>query len=145
MAIPDFQTFLLPLLRAANVAGQITPSAAQRSISAEFALSAEDLRKRLPSGNQFVFANRIGWARTYLKKAGLLESPKRGIWAITQRGRDVLAQGHDRIDVRFLRQFSEFAQWQAATATISEDPPEPPTTAAETLQQAFARLPDELL
>jgi restriction system protein len=153
MAIPDFQSFLLPLLRAASVRGHVTPSEAQQSISREFALSEEELRQRLPSGNQFIFANRVGWARTYLKKAGLLESPKRGIWAITRRGLDVLAQRPERIDVRFLRQFPEFAQWHAATAAVSptessqgSEPSEgvASATAAETLQQAFARLRDEL-
>jgi restriction system protein len=68
----------------------------------------EDLAQMLPSGKQTTFANRVAWAYSYLKQAGLISSPKRGVYEIADRGRDVLKNKPPKIDIPFLAQFPEF-------------------------------------
>ena len=72
----------------------------------------------LPSGRQPTFDNRVGWARTYLAKAGLLEAPKRGVFRISDHGRDVLTQKPGEINVQFLQQFEEFEAFRQLRKTI---------------------------
>ena len=74
----------------------------------------------LPSGQQCIFNNRVGWACSYLKKAGLLDSPRRGIFRITDRGRKVLAENLSRIDVKYLERFPEFTVFRAASRGNNE-------------------------
>src|SRR5690606_694001 len=98
MAVPDYQTIMLPLLRLAGSADLLTVRSAIERLADEFALSEADRRVMLPSGKQRSFDNRVGWARTYLTKAGLLDAPRRGQLGITPRGRDVLKVNPTRID-----------------------------------------------
>jgi restriction system protein len=102
---------MLPLLKIAGD-GKVHPKREAVNILAEqFGLTQEELKELLPSGKQSVFDNRIGWARTYLKMAGLIEYPKRGHFQITARGKTVLAQTPPFINVAFLRQFPEFLEF----------------------------------
>lgn len=117
MAIPDYQTLMLPLLKFYSDGHEHTFREAVEELAKEFQLTEQDRKEMLPSGQQEIFDNRIGWARTYIKKAGLIESPKRGINKITQRGLDILKQSHKRIDVNFLSQFEEFKQFRAIRHT----------------------------
>ena len=95
---------MLPLLKRLADGEEHKFSALVDELGSEFALTNEELSERLPSGAQKVFTNRVGWARTYLKKAGLVDSPKRGFQQITEQGRTVLAQNAERIDTKFLEQ-----------------------------------------
>ncbi len=79
MAIPNYQTIMLPLLQLASDGREHKFSQAVEELADEFNLSTEERNELLPSGSQAVFNNRVGWARSYLKQAGLLESPKRGL------------------------------------------------------------------
>ena len=108
MPIPDFQTLMLPLLKLLNEKRELEAREAAPLLGDRFQLTEEERRKLLPSGKQEVFANRVGWARTYLKKAGLLETPRRGLWRLTDRGKGVLSQNLTRIDAKYLKQFPEF-------------------------------------
>lgn len=90
MAVPDYQTCMLPLLKFYADGQDHTFREAMKALAKEFHLTDEERREMLPSGQQEVFDNRIGWARTYMKKAGLIEATKRGVNKITQRGLDVL-------------------------------------------------------
>jgi restriction system protein len=112
MAIPDYQALMLPLLKRLADGEEHKHSKLVDELGAEFALTEEELSKRLPSGTQKVFMNRVGWARTYLKKARLLNSPKRGFQQITERGRTVLSQEPKRLDTKFLEQFPEFVAFR---------------------------------
>lgn len=85
MAIPDYQTIMLPLLKLASDGKEHSLKETYDKISDQFGLTEEERRELLPSGTQAIINNRIVWARTYLKKAGLLENPKRGIFKITER------------------------------------------------------------
>lgn len=112
MPIPDYQSLMLPLLR------QVADNKIYRfkdivdRLAEEFNLNEQELNELLPSGQAFLFSNRVGWARTYLKKAGLIDSPKRGAVAITSRGLKVLKKKLDKIDNAFLKQFPEFILFQ---------------------------------
>ena len=108
MAIPDYQTCMLPFLRYLSDGAEHTLRDAEDSLAGHFKLTPAERGQLLPSGQQGIFKNRIGWARTYLKKAVLLESPKRAVFKITDRGAKILASNPSRIDVKFLEQFPEF-------------------------------------
>ena len=151
MAIPDYETLMLPLLRiAAGANGQEVPLvAAVEKLANEFKLTEEDRRELLPSGGTFKFSSRVSWARTYLQKAGLLESTRRGHFRITDRGRSVLSKNPSRIDGDLLSQFEEFREFQGKkkdrkaeraeiTASPSETPIESLATQYERLREALA-------
>lgn len=110
IAVPDFQDIMLPLLRLAGE-GEQSLNGAMEKLAEEFQLSQDDLNELMPSG-ALKFRSRVSWAKTYLKKAGLLESRKRGFFNITERGLEVLKEDPSVIDVDFLMQFPEFAEFR---------------------------------
>ena len=112
MSIPDYQTVMLPLLKEISDRKEHPLQAVIEAMAQQFKLSETDRKELLPSGGQFIFHNRVGWARTYLKKAGLLLTPRRGIMQITDRGLQVLNENPKRIDNKLLRQFPEFLEFQ---------------------------------
>jgi restriction system protein len=97
-------------------------------------LSDEERRKLLPSGQQALFDNRVGWARTYQKKAGLIESTRRGYFRITQRGLEVLKQNPSKINIKFLMQFEEFREFKKPKPAEPPKPPEGAETPEEELE-----------
>jgi len=100
MAVPDYQSLMLPLLQfAARKETEISTSEAVEVLAKELGLTEDDLREMLPSGVQPTFVNRVGWAATYMKKAGLLETTRRGFYQITDRGRDLLEKQPKTINV----------------------------------------------
>ncbi|MBX6764785.1 MAG: restriction endonuclease [Rubrobacteraceae bacterium] len=111
MSIPDYQTIMLPFLKLLSDGKERSIRACIDALAEHFHLSQQERAELLPSGQQPVFDNRVGWARTYLKKAGLLQSPRRGVVCITSRGTEVLKQKPERIDVKFLMQFEGFADF----------------------------------
>ncbi len=112
MTIPDYQTLMLPVLRLASDGNEHKFSKAVEELADEFNLSTEERNELLPSGSQAVFNNRVGWARSYLKQAGLLASPKRGFFTVTQKGTELLATNPSRIDASTLEQFPEFIEFK---------------------------------
>ena len=108
MTIPNYQQLMLPLLKAISGGQTHLFREIIEKLSNEFKLAIEERKELLPSGQQAIFDNRVGWAKTYLKKAKLIESNKRGTLQITQRGLDVLRQNPKEINRNFLEQFSEF-------------------------------------
>lgn len=112
MAIPDYQTCMLPFLRHLADGQEHSLRDAEEALAAHFRLSAAERAELLPSGQQGVFKNRIGWARTYLKKAALLASPKRAVFQITERGLKTLSTEPVKLDVKYLEQFPEFVEFR---------------------------------
>jgi restriction system protein len=112
MPIPDYQTLMLPVLKISEDGNTYKFRDAIESLADQFSLTDEERRELLPSGSQAVFDNRVGWARSYLKQAGLLDSPKRGFFQITQRGKELLDSGIVRIDNSVLEQFEEFQDFK---------------------------------
>ena len=102
MPIPDFQSIMLPLLELAGDGAIHYIHEAVEQLADHFSLTEEEKSELLPSGQQPLFYNRVGWARTYLKKAGLLEDPRRGYFRITERGKDVLKEKPTKIDMKYL-------------------------------------------
>lgn len=111
MAIPDFQTLMLPVLRA-SADGEVRVGDVVEKLAAEFALTEDERVHLLPSGRQTTFANRVHWSKSYLGKAGLIALSGRGRFTITDRGREVLASPPKRIDIKFLQRFPEFAAFR---------------------------------
>ncbi len=112
MAIPSYEEMMLPLLTFARDRKEHSLGEALNHIKEEFDLNIEDSSVKLKSGRQTVVENRAGWARTYLKKAGLLESPQRGLFIITERGLQVLRDNPSEITDKYLMQFTEFQDFQ---------------------------------
>jgi restriction system protein len=147
MSIPDYQSLMLPLLKLASDGQEHSFPNIVEELAAEYKLTDSERRELLPSGGQFIFNNRVGWARTYLKKAGLLSAPGRGLVQITTRGRDILKEG-DRIDNTLLRRYPEFLEFQSAKSVEAKDAAE--VTASEKLdpqesiEEAFQGIQKEL-
>ena len=112
MAIPDYQTCMLPFLRHLADGQEHSLRDAEEALAAHVRLSAAERAELLPSGQQGVFKNRIGWARTYLKKAALLASPKRAVFQITERGLKTLSTEPVKLDIKYLKQFPEFVEFR---------------------------------
>ena len=108
MSIPSYQALLFPVLRLAAQGGEHKFSTTVESLADEFQLSASERTELLASGAQTVFSNRVGWARTYLKQAGLLDSPRRGYFTISKRGLAFFNTHPAEISLQSLQQFNEF-------------------------------------
>ena len=108
--IPDYQSLMLPVLEVA-AKGETSVPLAEETIATHFELTAEERALMLPSGKQRVLHNRLHWAKFYLTKAGLLESPKRGRFVISDTGRKVLADPPEKLDNQFLLTFSAFREF----------------------------------
>jgi restriction system protein len=145
MGIPDYQTVMLPLLRFLKDGREHNIGEAVDALAAEFNLSTEDRHLLLGSGQQTIIRNRAGWARTYLKKAGLIASTRRGYFSITERGQSVLASAPERIDVKYLERFPEFVAFRELRNERPDDVPMQVSTPSdatpeEALDAAYGRL-----
>ena len=112
MGIPKYHIIMLPLLKLAADKKENSFREAVGKLAQEFNLTEEEIRELYPSGNKRIFEDRVGWASTYLKKALLLDSQKRGHFQITDRGLKVLSQNPLTIDDKFLMQFPEFIEFK---------------------------------
>ena len=160
MSIPDFQTLMLPLLQSLADGKEHEFREAVELLSQQYELTELERAELLPSGRAPLFYNRLSWAKTHLKKAGLLELPRRGTFQITDRGLQVLAQPPARIHMAWLQQFPEYAQALALPSSNHPTPntdsmptaisiPEASVTPQEAIEQAHqalrAALADEVL
>ncbi len=147
MAIPDFQTLMLPLMELIADGQSHEVRGATQTIGERLKLTDAEWEEQLPSGRAPLFYNRLAWAKTHLKRAGLLDQPRRGVIAITDRGRQVLAAKPTRIDLRLLQTFPEYRQ-----PSVEADAVPAPTLDAnasamspeETLERAYAQIRSEL-
>lgn len=153
MAIPDYQSVMLPLLRfAAEQKEEISTGEAVETLATQLGLSDSDLKEMLPSGVQPTFMNRVGWASTYMKKAGLLESTRRGYYQITQHGLELLKKNPTNINVKLLKQYPEFQAFQQLKGTRSGEKKSwseqaadiESATPSEVLERAYENLRNEL-
>ncbi len=140
MAIPDYQSVMLPLLKIAAGGGELPFREAVEKLSEEFALTDAERSELLPSGTAHVFASRVGWARTYLKQAGLLSAPKRGVFRITPQGSALLAKNPSRIDNNLLNQYESFRAFRTRGKADDEQLSQPllATPATQTPEDAMA-------
>jgi restriction system protein len=143
MAIPDFQTLMLPVLRDL-VSGERTGQDTLDAMASLFKLTPEELAERLPSGKQSTFTNRIAWAKAHLKGAQLVDSPRRGVYRLTERGRDILAENPTCIGTAYLTRFPEYVAFRSGSAALvpsgSSGGPSSTTT-----RSTDSRTPDDLM
>jgi restriction system protein len=121
LAVPDFQSFFLPLLKYSGDGEQHSIKDAYASMADHFNLSQNDRKEMLPSGKQATYKNRIAWARVYLTKALLLESPKRGFFRITDRGQELLKSNPVDLRVKHLKRYSEFVEFHTMSNKQDKD------------------------
>ena len=140
MAVPDYQSLMLPVLVASSKE-EIRIGDVVNELAEELKLSPEERGELLPSGKQTLFSNRVHWAKTYLGKANLIEITRRGYFKITDRGRDVLRSQPARIDNKFLAQFSEFREFRERSSAG----PEQTTELAIVLSDDHKETPDEIM
>lgn len=146
MSIPDYQSLMRPLLALAVTAEDLRVRDAVDLLAEHLHLTPEERAELLPSGTQTVLSNRVHWAKTYLAKAGLLTITGRGRFAITARGREVLAANPDRVDNMQLVQFEEFRQFRnrrPAAETEAEPGADPDTSVTASVQ--VVATPDEIM
>ena len=113
---------MLPVLRLASDGKEHKLSEAIEQLADEFSLTDDERNELLPSGAQAVFNNRVGWARSYLKQAGLLDATKRGYFTISSRGLELLSEEPERVDVAVLEQYPEFVEFKARRNKKSVNP-----------------------
>ena len=149
MAVPDYQSLMLPLLKITGDRQEHSLGEVIDTLALQFELTDADRQEILPSGRQGKFDNRVGWARTYLKKAGLVESTGRAKFRITDRGLEVLRTNPVGINNRFLRQFPEFLEFQTTSRQSNkrddeEEAEEPSQTPEEILESSYQGLRHDL-
>ncbi len=135
MAIPDFQTLMLPLLQAVEDGRDYTLKSVETLVGRVYALTDEELRVLLPSGGAPLFYNRLAWAKTHLKKAGLVAQTKRGVFHITPVGKELLQNPPGRIDMAYLQRFPSYAR----TLSVATEAP------SEVAAGAAEATPDEIM
>lgn len=139
MPVPDFQSIMLPFLKFSNDGSEHTSREAVEKLSDVFKLTAADREELLPSGTQRIFDNRVAWTKTHLLKAGLIESPRRSYFKITERGHNVLEQNLPKINMSFLKQFPEYVEFQTPKRT--DDSP----NGSAAIDESSTQTPDEIL
>lgn len=144
MAVPDFYSFFLPVLRAFADGAPHNLKEVHEIVSRDLRLTEEDLQVLLPSGRTPVYVNRADWAVTYLYRAGALKRTQRGVYQITDRGRNLLRQGNAKLSVRDLMEFPEFREFSLSKRSDNGndvvDAPPPPAdgrTPLERLEAAY--------
>lgn len=151
MAIPDYQSIMLPLLKICADGQEHTNREVVEALSLEFELTEKDQKELLPSGQQFVMDNRVAWARAHMKMAQILENTQRGVFRITKRGKEILDRSPDKINLRFLRQFPEYEAARDRHKENRKDQTSADTdehenkTPAEQLEEAYQTLRENLV
>lgn len=140
--IPGFQKFMLPLLKFVSDKKEHSTNEALEYIALEFNLTEEQQNEWLPSGNQKVFSNRVFWAKSYLKMAGLIENTKRAHFKITERGLLTLNENPEEINIKYLKKFPDFLElsegWKnSSTNNDNEEEIQTPQTPEELLENSY--------
>ena len=147
MAVPGFQTWFTPFLKALSDGQVHLITDLYQELADQMKLTPEDKKELLPSGKQQTYKNRIGWARTYLSKAGLVEVPNRGECRITSEGLSVLSNSKEDIDVKYLKRYPTFLSFhQVSKTSTQEDASNNDSIVSpdETLEMAYLELRNAL-
>jgi len=135
--IPDFQSIMLPMLEFIGKNNEVPMKTLKEGMIKKFDISKEEQEQKTPNGKQFTYYNRIAWAITYLKMAGLIYYPYRGIYKISDQGKNVLKNPPDRINIAFLNKFDDF--------TKNRGPRKNRSTKTDDIEQEISeKTPDEL-
>jgi restriction system protein len=150
VAIPDFQTLMLPLLEEYADGAERRIRDVRAELGRRFDVTQEERAARLPSGAAKTFDNRVGWATTYLHHAGLLDRAGHGVYVIADRGREVLAANPERIDLNYLSRFPEFVEFRKSGGAVPGDtgkpgPRDDEATPEERIEAAYQELRQALI
>lgn len=150
MSVPKYDELMKPLLVAVSDGETYKMKDVTALLAEQLNLSSDDLAEMLPSGRQTVFKNRVGWAKTYLKKAGLLDSPARATIVITNAGKQVVADNPEKIDSKYLEQFPSFVDFASASEPLDDSnsasaaPKPSDLTPDDQLEDAYKEINDSL-
>jgi len=153
MAIPDFQTVMLPLLKCLSDREEHAKRTLVDELADFFTLSDEERNTLLPSGKQATFDNRVAWALSHMGKAGLVRSPRRSHYQLTDRGFQILSRGLSRVDMKVLSEFPEYVAFRTPrslagpvtpASLVATSPSEDEISPTESIELAYQRLRDEL-
>lgn len=148
MAIPDFQSVMLPLMRLCADGKEHAISDTIDTLADQFKLTDDERKALIPSGVQEIFRNRVAWARSHLKMAGLLETPKRGIYKITERGLETVRKNPPSINLKYLHQFPEYVAFRKTHRERPESADDAENgqagTPEEALESAHEKIRDSL-
>ena len=147
--VPPYHTLMLPLLKVIDSRNEMTTKQMRDEVAENLGLTVEALSERLPSGTQSAFDNRMGWARTYLFKAGLLDRPRRATYAISETGKKLLANPPSEIDVDFLKSYEQFNQFLGSSkndeeALVAADVIDDQLTPEEQIEKGVGQIQREL-
>jgi len=150
--IPKYEEIMLPFLKYLSDKEEHSLSESHDALAKEFKLTDDELKELLPSGQQPIFRNRLGWARTYLKKAGLLTSPRRAHFKISDIGLALLKENPKEITSKFLTRYDDFVEFQSIKKNKTDKSTVPHTdindatdqTPEESLEYAYQKLHSEL-
>ncbi len=149
MAVPDFQSIFLPMLKIASDKDEHSLTDAREELAAVFQLTDEELKEVLPSGRQKVFVNRVAWAKVYLTKAGLLEHTKRAHFRITADGLRLLERKPNQLKIKDLKEYPAFREFRRSDRGSEQRPADSetldsPETPLESIETAYSTLRSEL-
>jgi len=142
MPIPDYQSLMLPILRVTGDQQEHSLAEIREQVASQIQLSPEERLRRLASGSQTIYSNRIAWAVQYLKAARAVEPVKRSVYKITERGLGLLQSNPGEVTVRALTQFPEFTEFHGNAPVDSgmaagSPPPAPQDTPEESVSRNF--------
>ena len=153
MPIPNYEQAMIPVLRVLAASSPRHRREISAAVSDLLRLTDDERKRMLPSGKSPVILSRVGWALSYMKHAKLVDSPKRGIYQLADRGRQALADQPDGIDSEYLEQFPEFIEFQnrtreaapgtegaVETTRVAPGAPAPVQSPEEALENAYSRL-----
>ncbi len=142
--IPDYQSLMLPILQLLSRGDEYHIRDIIEKLAKNFRVTEDERKEMLASGSQAIFDNRVGWAKTYLKKAGLLESPKRGYFKISSQGIETLNENLEKIDAKYLKKFPSFLEFQSPSKSDLESETKDEDVSFETpeelLDKAYTRI-----
>lgn len=145
--IPDYQTVMLPFLECLGDLEEHSKKDVVEYVADKFRLTEEERNRPLSSGRDKILSNRVSWAATYLKKAGLIESPRRGHYKITEEGLSALAEEHEKIDSKFLERYPGYREFVGREPVV-EHPGEvhiEDKTPEELMELGYQRYKEELI
>lgn len=144
MTIPDYQSIMLPLLKLAGDQQEHKMKDVTDELANQFGLTEAERKTQIPSGTQSLFYNRVGWARTYLVKAGLLDKPARGQIKITGTGLKLLAENPSEINNKTLKKYPGFQQFIKVDPIESTTPETRIQTPEELIEEGYQSIRDSL-
>ena len=149
MSVPDFQTMMLPFLRFAQEQTEISTREVIPFLTNHYNFSEEEITEKIPSGYQTKLSNRVSWIFAHLRKAGVIKKTRRGFYKITVRGTELLKQNPEKIDLKTLKQFPEYADfWKpnklAIVETLTKNEVESSNTPEESLETAYQTIRNNL-